>query len=1097
MSSVADAPKSTADSVEATAVAMEFDVFISYSRKNSDIARVLERALDAYVPPEGLGLPRTQLRVFRDESDIRGSDYVASIRNHLSNSRKLLVVCSPAARASVYVNEEIEIFAQVRGPEHIISILWEGLPNNETAPETASLSAFPDALMRAIAMPLAIDYRGRDIKGKRVASGENAPLWFSLLSNCYDISRDSIEQRELRRRRRSIRNWTVFLSLVGVSLASLTVWALISRAEATRQAAISRASELSAAARSINGMQLESAQRRALVAAEAVARNAKLGVDRPDAVQIMADAMGRLPRLALSFAPRVSQAPVAFSGDGQAVFVPRDNSVERWRLNTASIDGRIDLPNAPTSLVAGSTSDMLAIIDANAELRIVNSWKTDATMPTEAIANVACAAINQAHTRLAVVIGPASTGQEIQVRSLPDFTVQHRLKVPDGVSVSADEDYGLPCQEFSPGTREPEILLTRVRAADEDQAWGALALRLPGGAKPFVLSDEESSAPVGGLIELPKAAGHRNVKHPRYVRQWRDGARLQFIANVYPRDSQIRLLRFDDALIRTSVDDWTDHPGKVSAVVKVSPDATRYVTVRSIGEDPYVHSLYSNELEIRETADGLSRAEVPGGGANTWQFARDSRSLIAVHGSLVRYFSVNDSEEIYRINARSAPVRVIEAPGSRFVALQSADRAVDIWDVAHPQELARLPDVALAELSADARRIAAARGGHVQVIALDGSAGALALEFPGRPTTLRWSADAQFLAVISSPDPLTLFFEPDQRVLTHIYDVDHGGRLQWSEAGALEAAFHPFGGSVAVLDKEGAVTLRELEHGRSIWSQNLRSAARAQFSPKGDVVAVTVDSLDVNTPLEREIVFLDVKTGKRVGSVSGDFKTSVFSPDGEAIVVLPESGAAFVQHIRKNTRQSLSLPPSTDTLVAAAFADSQRLAGIASAQGGTFLGARFSIQEAAFTLDLATGTAKQQLPILENDRVDEGEPFAQEDVPYLASMKVSERAAYVGGTVYASFRAYWQLAAERVRKDAVLWDVRQDPREVFRQPNAEVLAINDTGGVVLTTVPGVLTAWSIKPSTDPSRVCAHLRRVPDEARWKTYLDGEPPSIQCD
>ena len=60
------------------------DAFISYSRRDIDFARVLEKTLEAYSPPKDLGLPQRRLDVFRDEGDITGVDYGKAIERHLT-----------------------------------------------------------------------------------------------------------------------------------------------------------------------------------------------------------------------------------------------------------------------------------------------------------------------------------------------------------------------------------------------------------------------------------------------------------------------------------------------------------------------------------------------------------------------------------------------------------------------------------------------------------------------------------------------------------------------------------------------------------------------------------------------------------------------------------------------------------------------------------------------------------------------------------------------------------------------------------------------------------------------------------------------------
>src|SRR3954471_9813559 len=87
-----------------------YDVFISYSRTNSAFAAELERELKRYRPPHGITAESERLRVFRDLSDYTGVDYFESIERHLRASSKLVVICSPEARASDYVDDEIGRF---------------------------------------------------------------------------------------------------------------------------------------------------------------------------------------------------------------------------------------------------------------------------------------------------------------------------------------------------------------------------------------------------------------------------------------------------------------------------------------------------------------------------------------------------------------------------------------------------------------------------------------------------------------------------------------------------------------------------------------------------------------------------------------------------------------------------------------------------------------------------------------------------------------------------------------------------------------------------------------------------------------------------
>ena len=78
----------------------EYDVFISYSRKDADFARQLHKALEGFGAVALPDRPRRPLSVFRDERDLVGSAYYASIDASLADSARLLVICSPNAASS-------------------------------------------------------------------------------------------------------------------------------------------------------------------------------------------------------------------------------------------------------------------------------------------------------------------------------------------------------------------------------------------------------------------------------------------------------------------------------------------------------------------------------------------------------------------------------------------------------------------------------------------------------------------------------------------------------------------------------------------------------------------------------------------------------------------------------------------------------------------------------------------------------------------------------------------------------------------------------------------------------------------------------------
>src|ERR1700730_10914389 len=87
--------------------------FISYSHADARSATWLHRALETYrIPrsligrPSALGpIPRRLFPIFRDDAELAGSPSLASsIEAALTDSRSLIVVCSPHAAASPWVD---------------------------------------------------------------------------------------------------------------------------------------------------------------------------------------------------------------------------------------------------------------------------------------------------------------------------------------------------------------------------------------------------------------------------------------------------------------------------------------------------------------------------------------------------------------------------------------------------------------------------------------------------------------------------------------------------------------------------------------------------------------------------------------------------------------------------------------------------------------------------------------------------------------------------------------------------------------------------------------------------------------------------------
>jgi eukaryotic-like serine/threonine-protein kinase len=203
--------------------------FISYSHADERWAKRLQRWLERYRVPQRLraerqGLPARLYPVFRDRDELASSnDLSESIRAAMADSGALIVICSPAAAASRWVNEEIRQFRREHGPKRIFCLMVAGQPN-----PAASDCAFPPALLRDDAgLPL-LEPLAADV----TASGDglrNAAL--KIAAGLLGVGVDELRQRDAQRQ---VRTWAALASgslAVAVLTIALAVVAVLARQE--------------------------------------------------------------------------------------------------------------------------------------------------------------------------------------------------------------------------------------------------------------------------------------------------------------------------------------------------------------------------------------------------------------------------------------------------------------------------------------------------------------------------------------------------------------------------------------------------------------------------------------------------------------------------------------------------------------------------------------------------------------------------------------------------------------------------------------------------------------------------------------------------
>ena len=202
--------------------------FISYSHSDEKWASWLHRALEAYRVPGRLVGRQTSVGpapaflkpIFRDRGDLAAAaDLKGRVGAALEQSGFMIVVCSPAAAHSRWVNDEILEFKRLHGEARVLSVVVAGEPQAAEWRGHEQLECFPRALRFRLgadgaldepAEPIAADLRpGRD--------GRRASL-LKLAAGMLGIELDELVRRDTQRRHNR------FIGLIAVSPSATMRW---------------------------------------------------------------------------------------------------------------------------------------------------------------------------------------------------------------------------------------------------------------------------------------------------------------------------------------------------------------------------------------------------------------------------------------------------------------------------------------------------------------------------------------------------------------------------------------------------------------------------------------------------------------------------------------------------------------------------------------------------------------------------------------------------------------------------------------------------------------------------------------------------------
>ena len=195
----------------------KYYAFISYKREDLKQAEWLRNKLSHYHFPSKLrkeneALPKAIRPLFRDSLELAGGFLAKEIETALSESKYLIVICSPRSAKSPWVNKEVEYFIEHGREEYIIPYIIDGEPFSKD-PEK---ECFPPALKSLLGE--------KELLGISTSELSKEAAAVKVVARMFGLRFDTLWQgynREQKKRRIAWGAAALFVLLLSVSVSAL------------------------------------------------------------------------------------------------------------------------------------------------------------------------------------------------------------------------------------------------------------------------------------------------------------------------------------------------------------------------------------------------------------------------------------------------------------------------------------------------------------------------------------------------------------------------------------------------------------------------------------------------------------------------------------------------------------------------------------------------------------------------------------------------------------------------------------------------------------------------------------------------------------
>lgn len=833
--------------------------FVSYSHRDQAWADWLHHALETYHVPRRLvgrespagPVPRRLYPVFRDQDELPSSPNLSgAIDLALRQSRFLVVIASPYAAVSRWVDQEIERFRALGRAERILCLIVDGEPHADRMPDKGLLECFPPCLRGHDGVePIAADVRpGKD--GKPLAR-------LKLIAGLLGVGLDELRRRERRRQQLARLGWTA----AGAALLALVlgIWQFQRQEKAAALARQALRAHIETVYEKGRQELLAHNQARAAVYLNEAYR---LGVDTPALRFMLGRAMRIVEAQRQAFAAGAPLMRIRFSPDARRlVTVGSDNVGKVWDVAGAarqlfSFDYPLHASVAGPRISRDNRLLYLHFAQNEAPKGMFEVWDAASGKP---LASLATAPLT---THTMNPFGP------------DDRTVAY--VAPDRAAEIADLETGKVLRRL-PG---PYSLAgfsrdgRRLLLGGEDgslSVWdtaGSRKLRsFDGLHSQIIIADDTED---GSIVA---AAGKDGA-----IRAWRvaDGS-LRILAG-HPSTNPWLIFNLDGSRLFTGASDGVRVWNTVNGALVYARQSTAIGGDRAdISSDGRLMLLSNSEsrLVTQDIESGAELYTVDGnrGLPEARDISEDDHTFATggPDGRVVLWsvpgpqlFEYRPAIDPLRWPRRWAPgvAAAYDHSGKLFLS-GGADGRLDLWDTASHRLLRSLDadplSVNLAGFSEDDRFVYS--GGEVSGVKLwDVANGELLRRFDcdGKEVTEARLGGAKYLAASTYKGPTCLWNVADGRLL-----------MSFPGDAGIAPRFTPDGARL-VLGAQGRVVLWDVEKGRAVWTTELPAAS--------DHGGTGVADLDLSADGSRLLVAMRERAAYELDSGSGTILYRLSAP---------------------------------------------------------------------------------------------------------------------------------------------------------------------------------------------------------------------------